>query len=38
VRTAVFVLAAAGKTAVALKPSARSTTAVVRKRRNMLQG
>ena len=38
VPTALFVLAAAGKTAVALKTSARKTTAAMRTRRNMLQG
>ena len=37
VPTALFVLAAAGETAVALRTSAR-TTAAMKKRRNMLQG
>jgi hypothetical protein len=38
VRTAVFVLAAAGKTAVALKTRTTKTTAAARKRRNMVEG
>src|SRR5215467_10533820 len=37
VRTAVFVLAVAGRTAVALETSARKTTVAMRKRRDMLQ-
>src|SRR5580765_4481549 len=38
VTTALFVLASAGKTAVALETSARTTTAATRKRRNIHQG
>ena len=38
VTTALFVLAAAGRTAVVLETSARTTTAATRKRRNLHQG